>query len=82
MKKIAVLTDFLNFPMHYGLVPAVLNQLKTLQRKGYNPHLFVVEGTENEESVKLVPEDIKVKPLVPFMHLFDYQSEIPSFESH
>ena len=73
MKKIAVLTDFLAFDMQYGLVPAVLNQLRTLQEQGYDPHLYVVEGTEHEESMKLVPEGITVKPLVPFMHLFDYQ---------
>ena len=76
MKKIAILTDFLDLDMQYGLVPAVLNQLITLKGKGYDPHLFVVEGTENEEiapSIKLLPEGIKVKPLVPFMHLYDYQ---------
>lgn len=74
MRKIAVLTDFLDFPMQYGLVPAVLNQLRTLQKHGYGPDLFVVEGTENEESVRLVPKGIKIKPCVPFMHLYDYQS--------
>ena len=73
MKKIAVLTDFLAFDMQYGLVPAVLNQLRTLQENGYDPHLFVVEGTEYEPSMGLVPEGITVKPLVPFMHLYDYQ---------
>ena len=76
MKKIAILTDFLDLDMQYGLVPAVLNQLITLKGKGYDPHLFVVEGTENEEiapSIKLLPEGITVKPLVPFMHLYDYQ---------
>ena len=76
MKKIAVLTDFLQYDMQYGLVPATINQLHTLHAHGYDPHLFVVEGTENEEinpTVKLLPEWVTVKPFVPFMHLFDYQ---------
>ena len=73
MKKIAVLTDFLDFPMQYGVVPAVLNQLRVLKRLGYDPHLLVVEGTNNEPSMSLVPEGITVKPVVPFIHLYDYQ---------
>ena len=76
MKKIAILTDFLQFDMQYGLVPAVLNQLRTLQAQGYDPHLFTVEGTESEKinpTLDLLPEGITIKPFLPAIHLFDYQ---------
>ena len=74
--RIAVLTDFQDFNMQYGLVPAVINQLQTLKSQGYDPDLFVVEGTESIEitpTLKLLPKDIPLKPFMPFMHLFDYQ---------
>ena len=76
MKEIAVLTDFLEFNTQYGLVPAAMNQLITLREHGYDPKLIVVEGTENPKlnpNLNELPEGIQLKPVVPFMHLFDYQ---------
>lgn len=75
MKKIAILTDFLQFDMQYGLVPAVMNQLITLKKNGYDPHLFTVEGTDKGKinpTLDLLPKWVKHKAVVPFMHLFDY----------
>lgn len=73
MKKVAVLTDFTYLPQQYGLVPAVLSQLRMMLKNGLKPDLIVMEGFENHEDVKKVPDGVEVKSLIPFMHLFDYQ---------
>jgi len=73
MKSIAVLTTFQDLPSAYGLVPVVLKQLRMLVNHGYEPAFFVVEGFDKHPDAKRVPEGVILKPLVPFLHLFDYQ---------
>lgn len=73
MVKVAVLTDFNYLPVQYGLVPAVLNQLRTLTKYGVKPDLLVMEGFKNHPDAGKVPEGVNVVNATPFMHLFDYQ---------
>ena len=73
MKKVAVLTTFMDLPSGYGLVPVVLSQLKMLVENGYTPGFFVVKGFEKHVDAKRVPKGVELKPFVPFMHLFDYE---------
>lgn len=72
MKKVAVLTTFMDFPMQYGLVPVVLNQLRMLVRHGYEPKL-IVQTMFNKKEEKKVPAGVEFLKLVPFLHLFDFQ---------
>ena len=70
--KVAVLTDFTYLPPQYGLVPTVLAQLDTLIKHGVDTTLIVMEGFQNHVDAKKIPKEVKVLPVVPFMHLFDY----------
>jgi len=74
MKKVAVFTTFMDLPSGYGLVPVVLSQLKMLVNNGYTPGFFVIKGFEKHVDAKRVPDGVELKPVVPFMHLFDYIS--------
>lgn len=78
--KVAILTDFNYLPSQYGLVPAVLNQMRTLRKFGVQPDLLVMEGFKNHPDAAKVPSDIKVVNATPFMHLFDYQLGTPEQE--
>jgi len=82
MKRVAVLTTFMDLPSGYGLVPVVLSQLKMLVENGYRPGFFVIEGFERHVDAKRVPEGVEIKPLVPFMHLFDYEPGTKRQKNH
>jgi len=76
-KAVAVLTTFQDLPRSYGLVPVVLNQLRTLVAKKYEVGFYVQNGFQNHPDSGDVPEGVEVHPRVPFMHLFDYHDNAP-----
>ena len=76
-KKVAVLTNLMDLPRQYGVVPVVLNQLSMLDKFGANPVLFAVRGFNKHPDRKMIPSNIEVRDSVPFAHIFDYQPGTP-----
>ena len=50
MKKVAILTDFINFDPAYSLCRVVRDQVKALVSKGYEPLLLVREGFDADQA--------------------------------
>lgn len=67
--KVAVMTNFLNFPPGYSLTGIVKDQLEMLTRFGNEVHLFVSEKYNAKDKL---PDGVQVHKKVPFAHLKDY----------
>lgn len=69
MKKVAILTNFLEFLPGYSLTGIVKDQMIMFKRNGDDPHLFVSTDYHGEEF-----SGFPVHKKVPFSHLKDYRS--------
>jgi glycosyltransferase involved in cell wall biosynthesis len=84
-KRIAILTNFMEFNPGYSLTGIVVDQAKMLQQFGHEVHIFVNEkfNASNVSSLfpPFTPEDkergmvpINLHQKIPFAHLKDYTS--------
>lgn len=81
VKRVVIITTFLNFSPDYSLVSVVADQLRMMVRNDYTPSLVVHEGFPDDEQV---PEGVNLLKVMPVLPLHDYQPHEgpkPEFES-
>jgi hypothetical protein len=69
--KVAIMTNFQDFPPGYSLTGIVKDQVEMLTRFGNEVHLFVSTKYNSKEKL---PEGTIVHKKVPFAHLKDYNT--------
>ena len=73
MKKVAILTNMMDFNSGYSLTGIIKDQTKMLTRYGHDVTLFVNQQF-NQESLPDFSH-VKVNQTIPFSHLTDYHSQ-------
>lgn len=81
MAKIALLTTFMKFDPWYSLTSVVADQCRMLSKYGHEVHIIVNEKYSRTEGEFPFP-NVTVQPILPFAHLYDYQSGEPMKEDH
>lgn len=79
MKKVGLFTTFFETTSGYSLIAVAGTQLQSLVDHGYDPAVLVQENFTPPESGLWRPEQLDIRPVVPFLHL---ESGIaPDFEA-
>ena len=71
-KKVAILTNMMDFNPGYSLTGIIKDQTNMLNKKGHDVHLYVNEQFNQKDLPDF--DHITVHQSIPFAHLTDYQS--------
>jgi len=69
MKKVGLFTTFFETTSGYSLIAVASTQIRALIDHGYDPAVLVQKNFTVPESGLWCPEQVDLRPVVPFMHL-------------